>query len=179
MATCIVSTSNGQKVAEVRFLSSPPDTEATVFSSSGQAVGSIKSRHTTDEGAVYDAQGNMVGTLYRKAMVDDLPCLALDSAKTLVGGVVSAHQVMAGPGPGRWTSVGAVETESWTAEDDQGLKETMIWAGKGNPGPDYFRIYDHRTRAKQRNLAGVAALLLGLLPPVAAGGPNRTGPEPS
>jgi hypothetical protein len=63
---------------------------------------------------------------------------------------------MLGPDPQKWIQVGTIQTESWTAIDEQGLREIMIATGKGNPSPEVVDA----VQIKQRVLAGVAALLL-------------------
>jgi hypothetical protein len=159
MATCTVRNTRGQAVAKIIFQSSPPDTDAVIYSASGQTVGTIKARHAVGEGTVYDTQGRVVGTVFGNAIVDDVPCMAVNSNNQTIGGVVDGRRVMWGNSPDKWSSIGIVETESWTTRDDQGLKETMIAIGKGDPGshlPTFSRI----VQVKQRILAGVAALLL-------------------
>ncbi|MBI5300587.1 MAG: tetratricopeptide repeat protein [Chloroflexi bacterium] len=159
MAKCAVFNTRGHRVVDITFQSLPPDTDATVFSATGQKIGSIKSRHAFSESTFFNAQGESIGTVFGNVVVEDIPCMAVNNKNETVGGVVNAHRVMWGTSPDKWTLVGTVETESWTSADDHGLSETMISIGKGNPSLVHVKI----VQVKQRILSGVAALLLNQL----------------
>ena len=155
MATYTVSASNGERIAEVSFLSLPPGTEGSVYLGSGQKAGLVKSSYTGGEGTICNAQGDTVGTVFGSAF-DDL-CLAVSKNGKTVGGM-KAHQVMRGTSPETWTPVATVST-SWTMSDDESVRQFEITMGRGDPGIGLSALAEN-IRHKERALAGVAALLL-------------------
>jgi hypothetical protein len=160
MATVILYDNRGLRTARVEFESQPPDTAAVVYSEAGHRVGTIKSEHGWGNGTVYDALGREVGTLYGDARADNTSCVARDRANATVGGVTNAGQVMVVNATTQWGQAGTVETQAWTPTDDAGLEATLQATGKGDQGTAHWHWFSNMIRVKQRNLAGVAAVLL-------------------
>src|SRR5687767_11105371 len=101
MAKYAVHDIGGKRVTAVEFQSRPPDTDAIVYSPSGERIGSIKSQHAMGDGTVYDETGKVTGTLFGNPYADPFT-FAVDDKGLTVGGVLNGSQVMLGPDPQKW-----------------------------------------------------------------------------
>lgn len=162
-----------RKVAQIKFKSYPPDTEGIIFTPNG-TIGVIVSNHAKGNGTIVSTTEKHLGGIgkFSSAIFDDKPCIFEDSLGVPIGAVKNAYEITKGVDPA-WApafpinssksieTVGKVQLENWTSEDEEGVRQAAIEAGRLRSHDIKFLVEGVQT--KHRNLAGAAALLANLL----------------